>query len=101
MALHLIFVNKQSFINQLNMKTKSLFFQAVILLMFSALSCSSQSVEPDETPAAAKVPLGDPFIMLWNNTYYAYGTQSPDGIVVYTSDDMLNWSISERQMVWH
>ena len=39
-----------------------------------------------------QVPLGDPFIMLWNNKYYAYGTQSPDGIVVYVSDDLLTWS---------
>lgn len=77
------------------MKTKNLFFRVAILLMFSALSCSSQSVVPDETPIA-KVPLGDPFIMLWNNTYFAYGTQSPDGIVVYTSDDLLNWTISEK-----
>lgn len=74
---------------------KSFFFQILAVMMISTISCSGQTEVPIETPAA-KVPLGDPFIMLWNNTYYAYGTQSPDGIVVYTSDDMLNWSISEK-----
>ena len=37
------------------------------------------------------VQLGDPFIMLYENTYYAYGTQSAEGIVVYTSDDLNTW----------
>jgi beta-xylosidase len=74
---------------------KNFFFQMAAVLMISTISCSGQSVVPDETPVS-KVPLGDPFILLWNNTYYAYGTQSPDGIVVYVSDDMLNWSISEK-----
>ena len=74
---------------------KNFFFQLFIALMISTMSCSGQSVIPDESPAA-KVPLGDPFIMFWNGLYYAYGTQSPDGIVVYISNDMLNWSISEK-----
>lgn len=38
-----------------------------------------------------KVPLADPFIMLYNDKYYAYGTHSADGIEVYTSDDLLTW----------
>lgn len=37
------------------------------------------------------VPLGDPFIMLYNNTYYAYGTNADNGIKVYTSDDLEYW----------
>ena len=31
------------------------------------------------------VPLGDPFILLHNGTYYAYGTHSDEGIEVYIS----------------
>src|SRR5690606_23615779 len=41
----------------------------------------------DYTP----VSLGDPFIMLYENTYYAYGTNADDGIEVYTSDDLTLW----------
>ncbi len=37
------------------------------------------------------VPLADPFIMLYEGTYYAYGTGPADGIAVYTSDDLLTW----------
>lgn len=75
---------------------KNFLFQLAVLLMLSTMSCSGQSLVPDENPAASKVPLGDPFIMFWNGLYYAYGTQSPNGIVVYISEDMLNWTISEQ-----
>ncbi len=37
------------------------------------------------------VPLGDPFILLHNGIYYAYGTNSDDGIEVYTSNDLNEW----------
>jgi beta-xylosidase len=46
-------------------------------------------------PVASKVPFGDPFIMLWEDKYYAYGTLSPDGIAVYVSDDLLTWRIPD------
>lgn len=39
------------------------------------------------------VPFGDPFILLWEGKYYAYGTQSKDGIAVYVSDDLKTWKI--------
>lgn len=42
------------------------------------------------------VYFGDPFIMLHNDVYYAYGTQAEDGIAVYTSDDLKNWMKSEN-----
>jgi len=45
------------------------------------------------TPELAKVPFGDPFIMLWEGRYFAYGTYSKDGIAVLVSDDLLTWSI--------
>ncbi len=38
------------------------------------------------------VPLGDPFIMLYQGTYYAYGTNAANGIQVYTSNDLKEWS---------
>lgn len=37
------------------------------------------------------VPFGDPFIMLHDGTYYAYGTHAADGIEVYVSDDLKTW----------
>lgn len=38
-----------------------------------------------------RVTLADPFIMLHDGTYYAYGTNADEGIEVYASDDLLNW----------
>ncbi|MDR1886695.1 MAG: glycoside hydrolase family 43 protein [Prevotellaceae bacterium] len=38
------------------------------------------------------VPLADPFILYHDNKYYAYGTSNPNGIVVYTSDDLKYWT---------
>lgn len=34
----------------------------------------------------------DPFILLYNDTYYLYSTNAPDGYLVYTSDDMSKWT---------
>ena len=39
----------------------------------------------------SKIYFGDPFIMLHDDVYYAYGTASPDGIEVYTSEDIHTW----------
>ena len=38
------------------------------------------------------VPLADPYILLDNGIYYAYGTYDPNGIAVWTSTDLLNWT---------
>jgi beta-xylosidase len=42
--------------------------------------------------AAQNLPLADPFILYYNDKYYAYGTSDANGIVVYTSDDLQYWS---------
>ncbi|MFZ4262414.1 glycoside hydrolase family 43 protein [Sphingobacterium sp. HJSM2_6] len=44
------------------------------------------------------VYFGDPFILLHNGTYYAYGTSNPNGIDVYTSDDLMNWKEPKQKM---
>ena len=73
---------------------KNLFL--VCLFMFGTLAscqCSSKKsvdnavANTTETP----VPLGDPFILLHDGVYYAYGTHSNKGIEFYTSDDLLTW----------
>jgi beta-xylosidase len=40
---------------------------------------------------ASHVPLADPFILYHEGIYYAYGTNSDDGIPVYTSHDLALW----------
>lgn len=41
----------------------------------------------------SQLPLADPFVLLENNVYYAYGTHSDDGIEVYTSADLHSWKL--------
>jgi len=59
---------------------------------------------PDSTihePTISKVLLGDPFIMLHDEVYYAYGTASSDGIEVLTSTDLLNWAKPQKTLALH
>ena len=74
---------------------KNLF--AVFFFIFCMLSqaCSSQNPEKREEQPDLKIPFGDPFILLYNDTYYAYGTLAEDGIAVFTSADLLNWETPE------
>lgn len=39
----------------------------------------------------SQVPFADPFVLLHDDVYYAYGTHSEDGIEVYTSSDLEKW----------
>lgn len=41
--------------------------------------------------SAIQVPLADPFIMLHEELYYAYGTHAEEGIEVYVSEDLKVW----------
>ena len=47
--------------------------------------------QPGKAAARAPVPFGDPFILLHENTYYAYGTRAENGIAVLTSTDLQTW----------
>lgn len=76
---------------------KSILFTLLFtILIMQVVSCKVKDTENqpivDVTPELVKVPLGDPFIMLWEGKYYAYGTYSPDGIAVFVSDDLVTWS---------
>jgi GH43 family beta-xylosidase len=55
----------------------------------TGLICIAAAVQMQ---AAQKLPLADPFILYHDNQYYAYGTSDPNGIVVYTSDDLRFWT---------
>lgn len=39
----------------------------------------------------SQVPLADPFVLLYQDTYYAYGTGAQNGIEVWRSTDLLHW----------
>lgn len=60
------------------------------LLLLSFIFVASAYSQNRQKPSSV-VPFGDPFIMLHDGTYYAYGTNAADGIEVYTSDDLRNW----------
>ena len=47
--------------------------------------------ESQEKRPVANVPLADPFILLHDGTYYAYGTGAENGIPVWVSDDLQTW----------
>ena len=41
-----------------------------------------------------RLPIADPYVMLYNNKYYAYGTGGTtkgEGFACFSSDDLKNW----------
>lgn len=60
-------------------------FSIVFLILLGIIT----SIVEAQTP----VPLGDPFIMLHEGKYYAYGTLAEDGIAVFESNDLISWSV--------
>ncbi|HHV87094.1 MAG TPA: family 43 glycosylhydrolase [Petrimonas sp.] len=67
----------------------------ILFLLNTCLSCSTlnkkQMIHPDD-----RVSLADPFILLHEDVYYAYGTHSNDGIEVFTSNDLKTWRKAEK-----
>ncbi len=74
----------------------------LFLVSTLSLSCASKDKadEDIEPTIGVDVPLADPFIMLYNNTYYAYGTNAESGIEVYTSDDLISWKQTTQLALW-
>lgn len=65
---------------------------SLFICLFIMISSCKGADKPEETiHYTTPVLLGDPFIMLYDNVYYAYGTGANDGIEVYTSDDLREW----------
>ena len=88
-----------------HMQVKYTFPLLLLGFLLCVTTCSSGR-ETNEDPwepevVTTKVFFGDPFIMLHNGVYYAYGTASADGIEVYTSDDLCTWQAPERRLALH
>ena len=67
------------------------YFIAVCLVIL--ITSCKESVNNHETEKIdTLVSLADPFIMLHEDVYYAYGTHANDGIAVFTSDDLKEWT---------
>lgn len=71
-----------------------------IVFFISSVFISCASKDKTDFVFEAPVPLGDPFIMLHEGVYYAYGTNADNGIEVYTSDDLISWK-KEPKLALH
>jgi beta-xylosidase len=86
---------------QLSIKMKHIIISSLIgMLVIASCVAKKKPNNKEDLPTTTQgnVFFGDPFIMLYNNTYYAYGTSAPNGILVYTSDDLLTWNIPEHNL---
>ena len=77
-------------------------FTKIITVLFIVLISFSCTDDKPNNPAKATVKSGvielgtplylaDPYILFHDDMYYAYGTMSADGIVVYKSKDLKSW----------
>lgn len=66
---------------------KLLFLSLVLLALFTSCDNDDTSDFTFNSPIA----LADPFILVHNGVYYAYGTVAADGIAVFQSNDMKLW----------
>ena len=73
------------------MKNCMTFCVCVILTVLTS-TCQADEKEIN----TVLVPFGDPFIMLYNGMYYAYGTHADNGIEVYVSNDLKEWRHPEN-----
>ncbi len=62
----------------------------IVFMLFSLLISQSVVAKVGVAPEE-RVQLADPFIMLDNGTYYAYGTHNRNGIEYYTSTNLKEW----------
>lgn len=62
----------------------------LIAALFATLGAMSRPADN-----LRKVPLADPFILLYDGAYYTYGTGAESGIEVWISRDMVSWERAE------
>jgi Beta-xylosidase len=81
------------------MKKKAYLLFRLIIATIVLISCKNTAIREKEDSVdnfpEMMVPLADPFILLHENMYYAYGTGAKDGIEVMTSDDLKTWKKSD------
>lgn len=58
------------------------------IVIMAAIACGQLAIAKEKSD----VPLADPYILLDGDTYYAYGTNDPDGIAVWVSTDLYTWT---------
>src|SRR4051812_33541817 len=63
-------------------------FAAVLLL-----ALASPLFAQDTFCNPLDVLLADPFIYRDAKTYYLYGTAAPDGLLVWSSEDLIHWQL--------
>jgi len=67
---------------------------SVVMFLFfcTQTGCTAENPQTDISQVPkSKIYLADPFILRYNDTYYAYGTHASDGIEVYSSKDLQDW----------
>lgn len=64
---------------------------ALALVLFASLTAKAEG-------NVSQVPLADPYILLDNGKYYAYGTHDANGIRCYSSDDLRAWKDEGRAL---
>ncbi|MDD4719692.1 MAG: glycoside hydrolase family 43 protein [Bacteroides sp.] len=61
----------------------------LMALLFSSYTLNEEAIQENNS---GFLPFADPFILCYNNVYYAYGTSSDDGFEVYYSEDLEWWT---------
>ena len=74
------------------MKTNVLKKMLLMLLCVVAVSMTALGKET----VSDVLPIADPYILFYNDTYYAYGTSRADVFEVYSSKDLKSWERSSR-----
>lgn len=68
----------------------------ILFSLFAVVLCSVAVADNENENIGCALPdqlmLADPFIVEHDGWYYIYGTEDADGIVVYRSRDLKNWS---------
>lgn len=67
----------------------------LVTVFLSTILISCLNAGKSKSVEEKRIPFGDPFIMLYENVYYAYGTNAKDGIEVYSSNDLKHWKKAE------
>lgn len=85
------------------MAKKNLFLSVALVCAANLVGCggnnnSTDEVTPEKQPPveviSTTLPIADPYVLLYDRTYYAYGTSVGNGFEVYTSDDLETWKRS-------